>query len=402
MKLRPTKKLIGLLVVLILSLLPAAMTNGPVGYLPSLTVLLCVLLSFIHLLLIKDQLTCTARPERSVLTRGEEIPFDAQVENRSRLPAPNLRMEFYLTDGSGCDDHVYPLQLTLSPRQQRHFSLSASFPHIGVYEAGLRQLVLTDLFGVFQAVSIQEEHCRLDIQPQLLHVDSLPFSERQVSENDRAQTVSPLSGMDYVGVRDYAYGDPIKTIQWKLSAHAGSLMTKQMESHAQNGVVLILDFCIPDYDRETRLQMADGVAETGASAGQWAARNGMDYLMILPGDDGQPRRCTPASFRELRPWLPYMQVRDADQTGRLANMLRQECGSGLSQRNILLCSAELTEETVSALQLLKQNGKEPMVCLLLPDPLDEVRRKTLLARILRLRYAGIPCQTGKSAGEVLA
>lgn len=401
MKLQPTKGLIYFLLVLVLSLAPAALTNGATGYLPSLTVLLSAALSLGHLLLVKNRLRCQAKPERSVLTRGEDILFLAEVENRSRLPIPNLSIQFFLSDSSGCDSHTYPLHLTLSPRERRKFSLTANFAHIGVYEAGLRQLVVTDMFGLFRAVSQVEDRCHLDIQPRLLYAERLPVDQRQTVENDRANIAAPLSGMDYVGVRDYAYGDPIKTIQWKLSAHAGSLMTKQMESYTNSGVVIVLDFCVPAYDRETRLQMADGVAETGAAAGHWAVRNGMDYLLLLPGEDGQLRRCTPSSFQDLRPWLPYMELRDADKTDHLARVLREECGSGHSQSNVLLCAADLTEETLSALRTLKRGRKNPALYLLLPENLDEARRKLLLSRVAQLHYTGIPCRTGKDAGEVL-
>lgn len=401
MRLRPTKGLVGFFLVLALSLAPAALTNSAAGYLPGLTVLLAALVSLGHLLLVKDRLRCQARPGRTVLIRGEEVPFVAELENPSRLPVPNLHVQFYLTDGSGADAHSYPLQLTLSPKERRTFTLNASFPHIGVYEAGLRQLVVTDLFGLFRAVSRTETRCRLEIQPRVPEASDLRLTERQTAENDRARTTAPLSGMDYVGVREYAYGDPIKTIQWKLSAHAASLMTKQLESYSSSGALIVLDFCVPDYDRETRLQMADGIAEAGAAAGNLAARQGMEYLLLLPGEDGEPRRCTPASFQDLRQWLPYMRLREPDTEGRLARVLQEVCGAS-TLSNIVLCAADLTEQTAAALQSLHQNRKYPALYLLLPPQLPEDRRRVLLLRLSQLQAAGIPCAAGATAEEVLA
>lgn len=402
MKLRPTKGLIGLAVVLLLSLAPAALDNGPVGWLPFLTVLFCVVLSLIHLMLVKDQVHCMALPEQESLVRGDEIPFRAEVENNSFLPVPNLSVQFFLSGTSGQDQHIYPMQMTLSSRERRSFSINAVFTHIGVYEAGLRQVVISDLFGVFQAEGRAEDRRRLDIQPRLLDIRQLPVSDRQAAENDRTRTVSPLSGMDYVGVRDYAYGDPIKTIQWKLSAHAGGLMTKQTESYTNSGAAIVLDFAVPDYDRETRLELADGIAETGAAAGDWCVRSGMDYFLLLPGENGGFRRCTPASFRDLRSWLPYMTLREPDSTGRLARALRRECSGGHSQNNILLCTSDLTEDTLAALLQLKHNQKNPSLFLLLPVGVDSARRRAVMARMAQLQYAGISCRIGKDAEEVTA
>ena len=289
----------------------------------------------------------------------------------------------------------------MSPRERRSFSLTASFSHIGVYQAGLRRLVLTDLFGIVRAVSQTEARCELDIQPQLLLMERLPVSDRQTAENERANIAAPLSGMDYTGVRGYAYGDPIKTIQWKLSAHAGSLMTKEMESYTNAGLVIVMDFAVPDYDRETRLCLLDGVAETAAAAGDWAARGGLDYLLLLPDEEGRMMRCTPSSFRDLRPWLPYMRLRRPEKAGENARALREECGRGHGQNNILLCTADLTEDTVAALRALKYARKNPVLYLLLPENLDEAGRKRLLARASRLQYDGIPFRTGKNAQEMM-
>jgi uncharacterized protein (DUF58 family) len=402
LKLRPTKRWFAFVPVWFLSLLPAALTNGPAGYLPGLTLLFCVLLSLGHLLLVKDRLDCAAQPERAELTRGEEICFTAQLRNKSRLPVPLLSAQFFISDESGCDAHRYPIQMSLAPGEERSFSLTASFAHVGVYQAGLRGLTVTDLFGLFRSVSAAEERRTLSIQPKLLELDSLPVSDRQTAENDRAQTASALSGMDYMGVREYAYGDPIKMIQWKLSAHAGGLMTKQMESYTNSGVAVVLDFCIPDQDSETIMDLVDAVAETGVAAGAWAAQRGMDYVLVLPGEDGLPRSCTPASFRDLGPWLPYFRPRPKDEDGRLAQALRDACGGSHAQTNVVVCAADLTEDTLSALSQLKQSRKNPVFYLLAPKGLDEVRRKQLTERLTRLQYAGIPCRMGSSVQEVTA
>lgn len=401
MTLRVNLRSIAYFFVLLLSLIPAALVNTLAGYLPFLALLICGLLSLLQLLLLKNRLEYKIVAGDGAIVRGEQIPFGVEITNKSPLPVAYLEAEFFVSGVDGGDSHVYPLGITMSPREKRVFNLSADFPHIGVYQVGISRLAVYDLLGNLSAVGGSGEGRRIDIQPAVLPVDRLEVSTVHNVENERSFAPAPLSGMDYTGVRDYAYGDPIKTIQWKLSAHAASLMTKQMESYTNTGATIVLDFCVPDYDSETRLSMLDGIVETGVAVGNYAVRNGMDYELMYPAPGGEIRRCTPTSFWDMRAWLPEFRLQAPDANEKSAAILRDSSGGLHSQSNVLLCTARLTDETVTALVSLSQAGKNVVVFYLLPDSLFEEERRERLAPLKRLQYARVTCKAASNAREMV-
>ncbi|MCC8123609.1 MAG: DUF58 domain-containing protein [Oscillospiraceae bacterium] len=398
MKLRPTGKLIVFIVVLVLCLLPATLVNGLAGYFPFLLLLLSGVLAFLQLLLIKNGLTIETVTGQERCVRGDEVQFTIVIRNRSILPVPRLRALFYLAGLDGEDSQTLPLEVTLSPRETREFGFGAAFTHIGVYRAGVREMTVYDLFGLFRARRTEEEQFQVEIQPRVYTLARLPVSSNLAAESSRAITAVQVSGMDYIGVREYAYGDPLKAIQWKISAHTGTIMVKQTESHTNTGMTVVLDCRAPAGEEETRLSLFDGIVESAVAAGQYAARNGMDYDLMFYTRDGEKRRIAPSSFRALGHSTAQIRLLPEDEKGvSVARLLREDCGSVHGQTNVVLCTARLDEEIISALLFLKQNRKNPIVYYLIPEHVYDRDRQELLKPLKRLQQAQISCVVAASA-----
>ncbi len=401
MKIKPTWGLLVYVLVLVLSVYPAVLVNGVAGYLPCLALLFCGVLSFIHLLLIRNRIRCQAQLDQLELERGDESPFSVELENQSILPVPMLNIQFYIGDAHGLDEHEYPLNVTLSPKEKRSFQLQAAFPHLGVYLAGVQRVEVRDLLGLFSARSGAEDRQEIYVQPKLILPRQLPLDDRRNQESVRARVASAMSGMDYVGVRDYALGDPIKMIQWKLSAHTDGLMTKLMESYTATGVSIVLDFSPEGCDRAQALDMLDAVAETGLSIGRWALQCGMEYNVILPTLEGEFAQTVPTDFGNLQQYIQYMRIVQDEDSAALVRVLRQQCASAHSHTNVVLCAARLNREIVAALQFVKQSRKNPILYLLGSDWEDENRRKGNRTLLAQLQSSDIPYLLGKDAKEVL-
>ncbi len=402
LKLKLTWKFFAFLGVLVLSAVPAVMTNSLLGYGAALLVLTSVLLSLLWLCLLKGKVRFALDTETQSCVRGEEALFQVRAENASRLPVAGLNAVFFLSDPDGLDEQTTSLRLTLAPRETRAFSFTAAFPHIGNYRAGVRRVEMTDLFGIFRAVRAEEQSYTVEVLPRVAHLTALPITTDVRTESARSTLPSPLSGTDYTGVREYAFGDPIKSIHWKLSAHAGGLMTKQLESYSNAGVSVVLDFVIPASDGAARLDEFDAVVECGVSAGDWAARQGMDYDLIFYRRDKTALRTVPASFRTLHGVVEEMRMTDAetDAERSLARLLRENCQGVYSQTNIVVCASVLTRETAEMLVRLKQGGRTPILLLVLAEGLTARERERRTAQLRRLQSANIACQVLSAAREL--
>ena len=388
--------------MLALSAVPAVFVNRIGGYLPVITLFFCGLVSFLQLLLTKDKIRYGIASGQELLNRGDAVPFSILIENRSFLPVVNMQAEFYIAAGDGGDFHLYQLQITLPPHQKKRFRLNANFPHIGAYEAGFRKMVLHDLFDNFRAVSSVGKRKKMEIHPNLYKMERLPISTTSVVENSHAMTASPLSGMEYTGVREYAYGDPMKTIQWKLSAHSGGLMTKLMESYTNTGLAIMMDFRIPEhYPENTRLDLLDGIVETAASVGRYAQRNGLDYVLMYTDPEETAKSCTPSSFQELRPWIPDFRLQGKG-TEDAAEFIRRSTRGLNQQSNLVYCTASLPDSAVTTLSQMKSRRKNVIVYFLYPADVYDNERQEILGPARKLQHAQVTCITGNSAKEMVS
>lgn len=400
MKLKITWKFIIYLALLILSAAPAVLVNSLVGYGPAALILFCGVLSFLWLNLVRKKLNFAIDTETTGCVRGESSQFQIRLKNESILPVVGVKVVFFTSDPDGLDEQITGLWLTLAPKEERNFGFSIGFPHIGNYRAGVRNIEIYDIFGIFRAYREEEKSYSVEVLPQVVQIASMPVSTNVQVESARMSVQSLLNGSDYTGVREYAFGDPMKSIHWKLSAHSGDLVTKQMESYSNTGMSIVLDFQIPASDGGARLDEFDAVIEAGVAAGNYAAEQGMDYDLLFYRQNGDVMRAVPASFRSLHGIVGEMHMIDPTQERDIARILHDHCQGVYSQANIVVCSSIPTRDLIEMLIRLKQKGLIPILFLILSADLDERARQDRMAQLHRLEYADIACRVIASAKEL--
>lgn len=389
MKLAPTKQLLGYIIMLFVAAIPAVFVNSPFGYLPALVLLMFGILSAGQLFLVRKNLRIGNTVMAGQRVRNDTADFSIEIENRGVLPIPNLSLVFYVQNIQGNNRHVYPLSLTMSPKEKRRFGLEADFSHIGIFEVGFEEIALYDLLGIFRVEYPKEAPGRVDVLPCQYRFFEFPVVRNTMADSNVARVPVSIIGSDYAGVREYVYGDPMKTIQWKLSAHAMALMTKQMEFYTNVGLAAVLDFRLPAGEEEAGLSLLDGVVEVGAALAEYAGRKGMDFELLFCGSAGKQKEM-PHDAKDFGAFLNELHPDDRD--GHTpTRILREECSQMYGQPNVVFCTAFPDEEAAAALVDLKRFGKNPMMLLLLPDELTDEERGNRLAplRVLQRERIGV-------------
>jgi uncharacterized protein (DUF58 family) len=377
--------------------LQAALTNHASGYIPMLTILLITAVSLLQLLLVRRKISHDSVAADCECVRGEERKISVRIKNSSRLPAALVEAQLYISDMSGLDTQTLSVSLGLAAREERQFSFDADFRHIGIYRAGIKQMRIFDMLGVFSFSGEAGSSFNISVLPRDCHIAKLPVSTQQQTESPRAITVSPLSGMDYVGVREYAYGDPLKTIQWKLSAHSGLLMTKLTESYTATGITVVADTRVPGYTRETQLDMIDAIIETTAGIGKFAARGGMDCEILYTTKAGRRTRTALPALRDHLQEMCAVAAKPGEEI--TAHLLTEDGASMRTQSNIIILTSLLSDDMASAILNLGQKGKTAILYLFVPDSLSPAERMQALAPLRRLAYTGMAYSVCRDAQQ---
>ncbi len=364
---------------------PAIFVNNAIGYVPALTFLFALAVSGLYLRVSRRCLRVDEPTLQGSCIRGEEVSFSIRMHNRSPLPLNRKEPELYVSDLIGGEDQVTRDRLSLAPFETYDFNFAVRFDHIGSYSAGLKEVVVYDLVGLFSATLPNKSRHAIEVAPRVHEVGELRFDRELLKE--RSDSITPLSmdGSDYTGVRDYVLGDPMKSIHWKLSARGDVYYTKIFETLGTPGVEALLDFHSPSYEPADMMSVFDAVVEGGLSVGAYARAQGMDFDLVYRDKRFHDVRLGAQSISSRMSFIGTLpRITSTDRDREMLDILRRESNSAYAQRNIVVCTSSINEELVNALAAAKRRQRNPMLIAVVPPSMDSAERKEFLAPLRRL------------------
>ncbi len=183
---------------------------------------------------------------------GEEIKMSVEVTNRKILPLPWLQVEEQVPDQvtllKGEASHAFStnyqtlntiFSLSWYHRIKKYYPIKCG--HRGYFMFGPTKLSSGDVFGFFNRYQEIETIDHLMVYPKILPLEKLGIPSRQPLGEIR--TVKHLfhDPVLMLGIREYVYGDSLKSIEWKSTARTGSLQTKIFEPTTTVDMGIFLD-----------------------------------------------------------------------------------------------------------------------------------------------------------------
>ena len=384
------------ILTLVFCAIPAVFRNDLYGYLPLLMLLLLGAVSGIYLALLRRRLSCKTADGAVCCVRCEELPFAVELINRSRLVFPRVDLIFYMEGQLAASLTESVVSVTLAPRERRNIPFRAVFDHVGEYAVGLRSAEVFGPMGIACVRLPLSAERRVLVTPRVWDMDGFPLSRQVTAEDAHARKSVTDDGMDYTGVRPYEPGDPLRSIHWKLSAHTREYLTKRQESCGSAGLTVVLDLRFCAEVGETALTMLDALIESAVSICRFAGRGGADCEIAYFDQTGSERRFVPRrddSYFSLVAALPS--ITEGRERYPTAELLRHA-----GNNNVILCSADPSEELTRLLRQLHSQKKHVTLVHILPAGQTERERDEALAGTRLLTAAGIDCFAVTSAEEL--
>ncbi|MDO4502897.1 MAG: DUF58 domain-containing protein [Coriobacteriia bacterium] len=380
-----------LLLALVLCAIPPVFLNSVFGYLPLLALLLAVGLSFGYLQVLKRSLVFSEESLVPSCERGTNVDFVLNFQNTSPLLFPRFETHIYISDLFGDVDTQTSFSMPLMPREKRDFSFQASFDHIGTYTAGIQKIVIYDLLGLFTHTIHNQEQHQVEVLPRIVDLEKVPLSSQASADSLKPLQTLTNDDLDYAGVRNYVWGDPIKTIHWKLSSRLepGEYLTRLFECFNNPGICIVVDTSAPQYGNESLMFVFDGVVEGALSINQYATKAGLDSVIAFYDKYHEERRVrviNALDFAVLSDALPRIQVKDGQDAIAL---LQREGNSIHGQDNVAFCTSQVSEAAISAMIELKMRKRNPIYLLVTPPSLKGEELQEFVRPLRRLDDASI-------------
>jgi uncharacterized protein (DUF58 family) len=133
--------------------------------------------------------------------------------------------------------------LSLAPGENVRISMELTPSRRGVIPMGDIRALLPDPLGFFQKCSrIKSTPARLVVLPKRYRLPSFSMPGSAAFRIGGEETSNAIgSAGEFVGLREYRPGDPLRQIHWKSWAHTGRPMVKELEDNFFPRYALVLD-----------------------------------------------------------------------------------------------------------------------------------------------------------------
>lgn len=386
-----------LLIILIfaVTLIPAVFLNTLYGYLPAFFLAISLALSAICLRLVRKKIIVESELSGtdSICERGKKISAGLRVYNRSRIMTAKTVVNIFISDLFGGEDSMSRMYLAMAPGKETGFGMNIAMPHIGVYRGGIRDMEMWDFFGFFKVKVPLNGAFEVFVRPRIRPVEELRESETVLAESSRDTRTMVSGGMDYVGVREYAMGDSMKQIHWKLSAHSLGYMTKLQESSREIDYSVVLDFAADrEENKEVLMDLQDTLIETSLSLIDEISKHHTNYTLLYCDRHQMVRRIRPKGREDDLELIKDFAVITPDPDAGFPDACRilQEEGSVASRStNVIVVTARVTDELLQELMRIKRQRRVPELYHVIPAGLNSREVEALRAKLHQLDEVGV-------------
>ena len=228
-----------------------------------LTLVLPIIL-FIIILIIKRNIVVEIKTLNSIGSKDEKIPFEVRVQNNSIFPISNceLRLSYYnnFTEKVEREYIIIPAE----PRSTQTLTCNIISKHCGNIMINIDRIKIYDYIKLFATRKKVKCTAKVSVLPEIHELDiSLNSCEGEAAIDSQSfsKTKSGDDPSEVFNIREYAAGDRLQRIHWKLSSKQQELMVKEFSLPLNSDGILLLEF----YGDKKSLNILESLIETTIS-----------------------------------------------------------------------------------------------------------------------------------------
>ena len=218
---------------------------------------------------------------------GQTVEVRLFVRNESRWPI--FRME--VVDLFEPDMHPEKTAVVngfLPAFSQAEYKYDAiCFFDRGVYDIGPITVRIWDPLSLFSITREIPGRGKFYVYPEVFPMTDLKLGGESLFWSDQARTgLDPGGSMNYLGVREYRYGDPLRFIHWGQTARRDELMVREHEREIASPVVILADLQLKGRAGTGKESIEEYSVKIVASIASRALQGGSPTTLMINGVPG--------------------------------------------------------------------------------------------------------------------
>lgn len=267
-KFRPTANFAIYIAMLIFAIVFTQTLRSSVSAVILVFMIFLPIMALVYLLIGALTIKIYTESDYTEVEKGSPVDFSLTVSNSSPIPFPfvDAMISVPSDDAVRCQRRL--TRLSLIPLGSYEIKKTLSFAYRGGYEIGVSDIYISDPMRLF---------CyRMDVN---LSREIFVFPARRTLsgrdgdrlDSDITETVNRHSGNDNTeisDIRNYAPGDSLRAIHWKLSSKTEELLVRQYAKNSEKQTIVICDNAVryesdpQKYADDINEFAADGIIES--------------------------------------------------------------------------------------------------------------------------------------------
>jgi uncharacterized protein (DUF58 family) len=162
-----------------------------------------------------------------------------RLENAARLPSTPLLVEDQVPYTLGSRPRF--ILRRIEPGGTRRVAYRVRSDSRGRYALGPLTLRSADPLGLFELTRSFTAQHTLTVAPKVEQLPAITLGTVWAGHGDGHAAHAAAAGEDDVGVREYRYGDELRRIHWRATAHHGEMMVRREEQTWHSRCTILLD-----------------------------------------------------------------------------------------------------------------------------------------------------------------
>lgn len=226
--------------ILALSVVFAAAYESKLTLVLMVSLFVLPLISFI--LLVCARLTIKLEISRTNIftAKQRQFPLAVRVKNRFILPIAPVKLTGVFHDGDGNLVRDKVITASVMPFGCSEFVFDGFLKYRGEYVLGITEAYIYDFLGIFRFRLKKLPVCHVTVAPRRLILGENGALCDEETDSLRTQFTF-FENDTFSAVREYADGDSLRRVHWKLSAKQGKLMVKQSDLNLSSSAAIVID-----------------------------------------------------------------------------------------------------------------------------------------------------------------
>ncbi len=202
----------------------------------------------------------------------------AVFQNDSPLPIGRMRCRIEMENAFTGEVSRFFVSASVSPKKKKNVPFTLQSDRCGELSVSVREAFLTDFFGLFRVPVPCGGMARTTILPQTFSPE-ITLVPRMAEDADCDAYSPNKKGNDFsepFQIREYAEGDSIKQIHWKLSCKTDRVVVRDPSLPVTRSLLVFWD---KSADDKARADTMDAMAEAAVSVCQRLTNMGLLYVL---------------------------------------------------------------------------------------------------------------------------